>query len=141
MFVRNQALTWTFALLDMVIEADLVLPGGDRFVGQVVIARSDHENVPYCLQRKSHGLYVRVRPKIARTGHFAAGDKNAGIQLLGNDNVRVGLVVLEDDVVPRLELLDKIGFEDEGFHFRRSHGQFDVVNLPNHCVDPRFNGP
>ena len=51
---------------------------------------------------------------------------DAGKPLLADDDGRVGLVVLQLDVVPRLVLFDEAVLEQQGIHLRLDHDEADV---------------
>ena len=58
-----------------------------------------------------------------------AGRMDAGKPLLADDDGRVGLVVLELDVVSRLVLFDEAVLEEQGVHLGGHHDEPDVGNL------------
>jgi hypothetical protein len=58
-------------------------------------------------------------------------------KLLARDaDVRVALVVAEQDVVARLERLDQVVLEQQRLAFRTRHGRLDTRDLADHHRDP-----
>ena len=74
-----------------------------------------------------------VRPEIAGAVlAYAPGKKNLGIIACGHTDPRIGLRVLQKDVVTRLELLDQVVFEKQCIRLRLYHRIFGIRNLRDH---------
>lgn len=64
-----------------------------------------------------------------------SGEHNPRELFVGDDDVGVGLVVAETDVVGRSVLLNQVAFEDEGFDFAVDDDPFDVADFGDETVD------
>ena len=122
--------TGRLALLHVVLEADLVLALGDLVRGEVEVAGADRVEVAH------HGYgcvchtYVGIRAEAHRAivGGTAL-DADAGEGLMADDDLRIGLVVLEKDVVAGLMLLDEGVLEDKGLSFGAHDDVLDTADL------------
>ena len=118
------------ALLHVVLEADLVLALGDLVRGEVEVAGADRVEVAH------HGyggvchadVGVRAEAHRAIVGG-AALDADAGEGLMADDDLGIGLVVLEKDVVAGLMLLDEGVLEDKGLSFGAHDDVLDTTDL------------
>ena len=62
----------------------------------------------------------------------AAGDRDAGERLVVQAYPRIGLAVLQENVVAGLELLDEVVLQQEGVRLRADHRMLDVSYLRDH---------
>ena len=120
----------TFAVLDVIFQAHLelarpnVLRRERQVAGAQLIEAFDE------FQHGVHGRDVAVRAVIGR----AVPDnlpraEYAGIILVRHADGRVGLVVLQENVVARLVFLDEVVLQQEGVFFRLDHNVAYVGNL------------
>ena len=69
-----------------------------------------------------------------------ARGKNAGKRLVFDTDVRIGLVIPKQHVVPWLQFFDKIIFQNEGFRLGIGDNDFEVADFANHHPEPAFPG-
>ncbi len=134
----DESLTRPLALPYVVVEADphFLLP--DELLINGVVAAPDHEEVAHRLQCRTHVFDVGVGSEIAGTvADDSAGDEHTREWFIRDDDVGIALVVLQCDVVAGLELLDQIGLEDQGLHFRGGDDDLEVGCPGEHPLDAR----
>ena len=74
--------------------------------------------------------YIRIGTKIEATILFdLARDDETRIALIGNLDERIGLVVLEHDIVLGLVLLDEVDLEKQGLNIGLSDDKLKIHNL------------
>ena len=115
------------AFLDVIFEARLVLARRDRFGRQVQRAGTELEDRLDRFQRPLHVFDVGVGSEIFGAIFFdTPGGEDARKALVLDTDVGIGLVVLEVDVVARLELFDEVVFQDQRFGLGVGDDHFDV---------------
>jgi len=114
----------------MIIEADPIPAGCDSLLGELVFAAPDRKNRADQVENEPELRGFGVGAEIERTiAPDLAGEKNSRKTLVGDDQPRVALVVLEVDVVAWLQLLDKVVFEDQRFDFRAGDDDVQVSDV------------
>ena len=122
--------TGRLALLHVVLEADLVLALGDLVRGEVKVAGADRVEVAHHSYGGVRHTDVGVRAEAHRAiVGGAALDADAGEGLVADDDLGIGLVVLEKDVVAGLMLLDEGVLEDKGLSFGAHDDVLDTTDL------------
>src|SRR5690606_11311872 len=121
------------ALLNVILEARLVLACGDGIWREIQIAGSQLEDRSDRVKHKLHVLHVRIRPDVGRPilPQIARREDSREAFVLDAD-VRVALVVAQIDVVARLELLDEIILEDQRLRLGVGHDDLDIRDLVDH---------
>ena len=123
----NQAFTWGIALVDVVVEADLVLAFGDPRFRQRRTARTDLVDLSEQIQQDMRRAHGWVRTEVFRAVvDLASGKKDARESLFLDTDPRIGLVVLEHDVVARLVLLDHRVLQQQRLRLRVDDAVFEV---------------
>ena len=118
------------AVAHVVLEARPEFARVDVLLAQVVFAGSNRMQFAHDVEHGVHGLGRCIRPEILRSVlNDVAGRMDPGEPLLADDDGRVGLVVLQLDVVPRLVLLDEAVLEKQGVHLGGHHDEPDVGDL------------
>ena len=101
-----------FAVADVVFQAHPELAVGDVFLSQGEGAGANGVEFAAQVQNGVHDLDAGEGTEVfAAIADELTGGENAGEALLLDDNERIGLVVLELDVVKRLVLLDEAVFQ------------------------------
>ena len=125
------------AVADMVLEADAVTVLGNRLGGQVQRAGAQAVDTVCHVQNGLLDVDRRVRPEILRSvAHEPPGRLHARERLVADHDPRVGLVVLEQDVVARLEALDHVVLEQERLALAGDDRVAQVGDPGDH--DPHF---
>ena len=89
------------------------------------------------IQHRMHDFHVGVGTEIlGAIAHRISGRKHFGEALGCNPNIRIGFIVFEGDVVPRLKLLDQTVFQEQGIHLGIHHREFNPLNFAHE--DGRF---
>ena len=100
----------------MVLEADFVLTESYLVRREVEVAGADGVEVTYhrhgCVRHPHVGIRAEAHGTIVGR---AALDADTGEGFVTDDDLGIGLIVLEQDIVARLVLLDEGVLEDEGF--------------------------
>jgi len=115
---------------------DLVLQTGPGTVAEEgVLALTQLEELlqqPQCL---THRTRARVRPEVTPSPVAGSPVQRQARERLadGNVDVRVALVVPENDVVAGPVSLDEVAFQQEGFALRGRHGNLHRGDLGHHC--------
>ena len=118
------------AVAHVVLEARPEFARVDVLLAQVVFAGPNRVQFAHDVEHGVHGLGRCIRPEIFRSVlDDVAGRMDPGEPLLADDDGRVGLVVLQLDVVPRLVLLDEAVLEKQGVHLGGHHDEPDVGDL------------
>ena len=121
----------------MVLEADAVTVLGNRLGGQVQRAGAQAVDTVCHVQNGLLDVDRRVRPEILRSvAHEPPGRLHARERLVADHDPRVGLVVLEQDVVARLEALDHVVLEQERLALAGDDRVAQVGDPGDH--DPHF---
>ena len=109
-FLRNIPLTWSIALLDMVVKARPLL---SDILGKASVAASQMIQLPYQFNRILHCSHTRIRTKIFSliflhlTGHH-----NSRVCLIyRNFDKRIAFVIHQHGIVFRAVFLDQITFQ------------------------------
>ena len=118
---------------------DLVQQAGPRTMREyAVLAGTQAEHLLQQLYAFAHRARIGKRSEIAMALVGVAAKKTeARIAVSGQHQVRVGLVVAEQDVVARRQRLDQVVFEQQCFRFRAGDSGFDVHDLRHHQADAR----
>ncbi len=103
-----------------------------------VLARAQTEDLLQELDRLTHRPCARIGAKVGVLAvERAAMEAEPGKVAAGDHQVRVGLVVAEDDVVARRERLDEVVLEDQRFGLGARDGDLEVGHLRHHHGDAR----
>ena len=122
--------TRALAVLDVVLQAHLKLAGLYVFRRQSKVAGAYRVEALDKLQNGIHRRYMAIRAEIGRTvADNLSGAKDTRKVFIRHTDGRIGLVVLQQDVVTRLVFLDKVVFEQQGVFLRIDHRVGYVVNL------------
>ncbi len=113
-------------------QAYLVLHAG-AFLHGVALAVGE-ELVNDVLQLAQDSL-VGIGPEILAFVLTVAGEEQAGILLVGDAEVGVGLVVLQHAVVSGLVAFDEVVFQQQGVDLGSHHSDADVVDVPHQHLD------
>ena len=104
-----------------------------------VLARADLEHFLQVRHSLAHRAGARKRAEITmRPVELAAMEAQLRKFFAGEADVRVALVVAEEDVVPRLLGLDEVVLEQQRLAFRARHRRLDARDLRKHDGDPGF---
>ena len=119
--------------------ADLVLQARPRAVAEhAVLAAAQLEQLVHQVERFAHRADAGVRAEVAardRARPAVQGDARPG--LLGQQHVRIALVVAQQHVVARLERLDQLVFEQQRFGLGARDRDFHARDLRQHRHDAR----
>ena len=92
----------------MVLQALFVLPLGDLVWGEVEVTRTYGVEITYHIHRSVRHPRVRIWAKAQRAVLLrTALDTYAREGLVADDDLGVGLIILKEDIIPRLMLLDE----------------------------------
>ena len=118
------------AVAEVVFQAGAELAGIDVLLAQVVFARPYRVQLAGNVQDGVHRLDRCIGTEVLRPilNDVACG-VDAREAFLADDDGRIGLVVLEFDVVSGLVLLDEVVLEEQGVHFSLHHDESDVGDL------------
>ena len=126
------------AVAQMVLQADGVLSAGDLRGREVQLAGAQRHHLAHELQHTVLHHHRTVGAEVLRpVAHDLPRGLHAREALAPHDDPRIGLVVLEQDVVARLEGLDERIFEQQGVGFAADDDVADFGNLPHQCADLR----
>ena len=117
----------TCAEMKMVLEA-----GPGNFHGAAV---SDGIIAPQEAQGSAKASHIGKGAEIAGAVIMAdiSCHKNAGPFFVGCDfHIGIGLIIPEGNIVFRMDFLDKVAFQNQGFHFRGSHGNVQIFRMAYH---------
>ncbi len=122
-----QPLARSLAFVYVVVETDLEFFSPDLFIVEFQPATADLENRTEQVDNRAQLPRFGIGAEIGRAvmTHLS-GEKYSRERLVRDDKIRIGLVVLEVDVVSGFEILYEIVFEDERFDFRGSDDHFDI---------------
>ena len=126
----NQALAGAVALVDVVVEADLVLAFLNARLRQRCAAGAHlvdlSEQVEQDMRRAHRGIRAEI---IGAVVHLSSRQEHTRKSLFLDTNPRVCLVVLQHDVVARLVLLDHRVLKQQSLGFGVDDAVFEVGNL------------
>ena len=126
-FFGNQAFAGAVAFVDMIVEADLVLTFLDTRFRQRCAAGTHLINLTEQVQQNMRCTHRGIRAEVLRAVvHFSSCQENTRKSLLLDADPRVGLVVLEHDVVARLVLLDHRVLQQQCLSLRVDDAVFEV---------------
>ena len=126
-FFGNQAFAGAVALVDVIVEADLILAFFDTNFRQRRATGTHLINLTEQVQQNMRCSHRGIRTKVLRAVvHFSSCQENTRKSLLLDANPRVGLVVLKHDVVARLVLLDHRVLKQQCFRLRIDDAVFKV---------------
>jgi hypothetical protein len=108
----------------VVVEANVVVTG-DAFV-TLTVGEQAIEQVDRLVGVAGRGIRAEIAPAVV---HHAAGDDDPGPCFVGDLDVRVGLAVLEQDVVLRLVLLDQLILKDQRLGRRVSANDLEIRDM------------
>src|SRR5207237_9901025 len=122
---------------------DLVQQAGARAVLEHrVLAGAQAEHALQELDALAHRVGVRKRAEVAVLPVLRAAVESEARELVpGDGQVRIGLVVAEQDVVARREALDEVVLEEKRLALGSGRRQLDACNLRQHYLGPRARGP
>ena len=131
-FVRLLPDAGSFAVLDVVFQADLELSLRNVFGRQCQVAGTERIQLFNQLQQGHHGRHVAVRTEVIRTvANNLPGLVDAREILVADADGRIGLVVLQQHVVSRLVFFYQVILQQQGILFRVHYDVADVGNLGN----------
>ena len=120
------------AIADMILKTDRILASRDKFGSEVELAGTQRHDLADELQ---HAVLHHARPVRTEILRPVAQELprrlHTGKMLAPHDDPRVGLVVLEEDVVTRLEGFDKRVFEQQSVGLAADDYMADFGNLPD----------
>jgi len=120
-------------LLYMEIQTWADLAAKDRIGSDPMLAGTERIDVMEELHQIAGMDHTAVRPKIAGTIPDHATGKEDSWKIFSTDaDPRICLRILEENVIARLELLDKIVLKKQCIRFRFNHGIFGISNLRDH---------
>ena len=129
----NQARTRGLAFSRMVIEARAQGLGPYAFLGEPVPAVPQGEKVFEQLYQAAGMAHRTVRPEIRTVGLYEPARKeNPRKILVCHANPRIGLGILEKDVVLGLVLLYQIVFQKQGIGLAVHHGMLQIRYFRHH---------
>ena len=103
------------AVAQMVLQADRIASPGDLFGRKIEFARAQRDHLADEVQHAALHHHRPVGTEVLRAvAQQRARGLHAGKRLAPHDDPRIGLVVLEQDVVTRLEALYQGVFEQQG---------------------------
>ena len=117
----------TCAEMKMVLEA-----GPGNFHGAAV---SDGIIAPQEAQGGAKASHIGKGAEIAGAVIMAdiSCHKNAGPFFVGCDfHIGIGLIIPEGNIVFWMDFLDEVAFQNQGFHFRGSHGNVQIFRMADH---------
>ena len=104
----------SLTVADVVFQADAVFAFGDRFRGEIQRTRAQTVDAAHQVEHRFLDIDRSVRPEIAGTVALAPpGGLYARKRFVADHDPRIGLVVLQQDIVPRLKTFDHAVFEQE----------------------------
>src|ERR1700722_6770825 len=108
----------------------------------VVGAGSDGEGPQQQVQGVPDGAHVRVGAEVADTRSLPSPHHRGPGPFLvdGDGQPRIALVILQADVVARLELLDEVVLEQQGLALGADDHPFHVIGLLDHLSRPGAEG-
>ena len=126
-----------FAVADMVFEANLEFPGRNVYFGQIIIAGPQRIQLFDHVHDRPNRLETRIRAKIfGAVLNHVPGVENARKRFILDANPRVTFVVLEQDIVARLEFFDQVVLKQQGVVFCWHDDVFDRHDFAHHDVRP-----
>ena len=122
--------TRTLAVAQVVLQADRILALGDRFRSEVEFAGPQGDHLADEVEHAALHHHRSVRAEILRpVARQDARRLHAGKVLAPHDDPRIGLVVLQQDVVTRLEALDQRIFQQQGVGLASHDDMADLDDL------------
>ena len=127
---RLQPFAGAFAAFDVILQADLILPTGDGFGGQLIFAGANGIKFLQHLQHHAGHEYRGIGAIILRSvAHDVARLIDAWEILVFYNDRWIGLIVFQQDIVARAILLNKVVLEQQGVFLRIDHEILDIANL------------
>ena len=124
------------AVAQVVLQADRIASARDLLGREVQLAGPQRDHLADEVQHAVLHHHRAVGTKILRTvAHELARGLHAGKRLAANDDPRIGLVVLEQDVVARLQALDQGVLEQQRIGLAFHDDVADLDDLPHHDAD------
>ena len=121
------------AALDVVFQTGTDAALGDVFFGQVGLAGTQRHQLADHLQQGMRRGDGRIRAVVFRAVVYPPpGEEDAGEALFFYADPRVGLVVLEQDVVARAQGFDQVVFQQQRIGFALYDDKTDVGDLGDH---------
>ena len=118
------------AVVDVVLQADAELAAADVLRREAVLARAQGVEVLDEVEHGNHAGEVAVGAEVGgAVAHDFPGAEHAGKRLFRHADAGVGLVVLQQHVVPWLVLLDEVVFQQQGVFLGVDHDVAYVRNL------------
>ena len=121
---------------------DLVLQARSRAVPEIAVLALAHlEQLLHQVEAFAHGKRARIRPEIAPRHIACAAMKSEPRIVLATREVdiRIALVVAQQDVVARLERFDQLRFEQQRFALGARHRDVRAGDLRHHGSDARLH--
>ena len=121
---------WSLAILDVVLQAFLMLTCQDAVLADALVASADRVEVVDEFQQAIHGRYVTVRAEVRAIAlDNLSRHVNPGEVFVRHHDARVRLPILQQDVVARIEFLDEVVLQQQGIRLRVHHGVFYIADL------------
>src|SRR5690606_20997740 len=129
-FLSLVSFTGSFAVSDLVLEANLKLPFTDVFFTECQVTRPQRVQFANGIHDGMHHADGGVGPEVSRpVPDELPCWKNPRKALVFDDNPGIRLVILEHDIISGLVLFDQAIFQEPGIDFRINNGECDPVDL------------
>lgn len=120
----------------MVLQADRIASARDLLGREVQFAGPQRDHLADEVQHAVLHHHRAVGTEVLRTvAHELARGQHAGKRLAADNDPRIGLVVLEQDVVARLQALDQGVLEQQRIGLASHDDVADLDDLPHHDAD------
>jgi hypothetical protein len=127
-----QSFARPLAVAQMIFQANLELAAGNVFGRKVEVASTQGYVLPYQLEQLPHAAHAGERPQVFRAvADDPPGKKDARERLVPDDDIRIGLVVLQFYIVSGTVMFDQRVFQQKGIMFRIRDGIFYMRNQGN----------
>src|SRR5690606_6389630 len=129
-FFRLVTLTGPFAIANLVFQAYAEFAIGNVLGGERQVKGAEGVKLAYGIHDGMHHPHRSVRPKIfGAVFDIFAGWENAREPLIFDDNPRVGLIIFQHDIVPRLMFLDQAVFQQPRVNLSINNGKSNTADL------------